>query len=284
MSGDGEVAPRGRPRLARFAAGAIARSPRRPRCHPERGACRVRRHRRPRRRLGSSKTRPGKTGGIRQAKKCKTPMEAVLEMHTRTRPLHGLLIHLMATGRNMRVEGGVTEERFEMESCFRHFTANYYPPRPEFEEPIPMQPDTNQHVLFTIFMHNGSESGLEFSRVIYGERIPRDKWSRIRQAPPHAVLVLAGYPIEVYNNGYYRTVKLRAFVNTEAQPRITVGLSIGPGLNAVVRTATEVEERSQKPSCYLPMKYIEIMEIMENNRLHGRIFDKEQVNYKAQQE
>ncbi|XP_011092437.1 leucoanthocyanidin dioxygenase [Sesamum indicum] len=209
--------------------------------------------------------------------------EAVLEMHTRTRPLHGLLIHLMATGRNMRVEGGVTEERFEMESCFRHFTANYYPSRPEFEEPIPMQPDTNQHVFFTTFMHNG-EAGLEFSRVIYGERIPRNKWSRIRQAPPHAVLVHAGYPVEVYNNGYYRTVKLRAFVNTQAQPSITVGLSIGPGLNAMVRTAPEVEERSQKPSCYSPMKYIEIMEIMENNRLHGRIFDKEQVNYKAQQE
>ncbi|KAK4424313.1 hypothetical protein Salat_1624700 [Sesamum alatum] len=210
--------------------------------------------------------------------------DAVVEMHTSTRALHGLLIQLVAMFPAMRIEGGVTEERFELETCFRHFTANYYPARPEFEEPIPMQPDTNHHVLFTTFMHNnGVELGLEASRLIYGERIPREMWSKL-DAPPDAILVHSGYPLEVYNDGYYRNVKLRAAVNTEAQPRITVGLSIGPGLNALVRTATEVEERCEKPSCYRPMKYIDMMEIIENNRLQGKIFDKEQVNYKAQQE
>lgn len=75
--------------------------------------------------------------------------------------------------------------------------------------------------------------------------------------------------LQIFSNGKYPSVEHRATLNN-AVTRLSVVVTNGPALDAVVEPAHKLVSEERCPPAYMPMKYKEYLEMQQGNRIVGK--------------
>ncbi|KAK6135663.1 hypothetical protein DH2020_030600 [Rehmannia glutinosa] len=181
--------------------------------------------------------------------------DIVFEFSEKTRSVARKL--LQGISENLELEQGYMDEALKLDSCFQLYAANFYPPCPQPDQAIGIPPHTD-YGLLTFLIHNGVP-GLQIQH--------NGEWFNTN-SPQNSILVNTADHLEIFSNGRYKSVKHRAVVNSEAM-RISIVMANGAAPDAVVGPAAQLVERDGR-ALYRPMKFIEYIETMQSNRLHGK--------------
>ncbi|CAL5394374.1 unnamed protein product [Camellia sinensis] len=127
---------------------------------------------------------------------------------------------------------------------------NYYPPCPEPDRTLGIAAHSD-HGGVIILMEN-DVAGLQVKH--------NHKWVAVPNVPGSFVVNIGDYT-EILSNGRYKSVEHRAVVNAE-RTRISIGVSLGPEMTAIVAPAAELldEESEMK---YKPIAYKDYMRFQQ---------------------
>ncbi|KAL8188962.1 hypothetical protein R6Q57_029482 [Mikania cordata] len=183
--------------------------------------------------------------------------DVLLEYSKRVRELVKGLLSGIST--SLGLDQSYVEEALKLESSLQILTVNLYPPCPQPELAIGFPPHSD-HGLLTLLINNGV-GGLQIKR--------NGKWVNVNNDYPNSFLVNTGDQLEIFSNGGYKSLEHRAIVN-DAVTRLSVVVTNGPSLDAVVEPAELVAEEISRPAYYIPMKYKEYLEMQQSNKLVGK--------------
>ncbi|XP_059648007.1 2-oxoglutarate-dependent dioxygenase 19-like [Cornus florida] len=182
--------------------------------------------------------------------------ELSLEYCDRTRKVASEL--LKGISESLGLEKSYIHKTLNLDSGFQIFVANLYPPCPQPDQAMGLPPHSD-HGLLTLLIEN---------RIVGLQVQHNSKFVNVN-APPNSFLVNTGDHLEILSNGKYKSNVHRAVVNNKAT-RISLAMAHGPALDAVVGPATELVNRETHPAAYIPMKYVEFMELQQSNQLDGK--------------
>ncbi|KAJ0565556.1 putative flavonol synthase [Helianthus annuus] len=183
--------------------------------------------------------------------------EVLLEYSKRTREVTKGLLSGISAG--LRLDHSYVERALKLDSGFQIFVANLYPPCPQPELAIGLPPHSD-HGLLTLLINNGV-SGLQIKH--------KGKWFHVNNDIPNSFLVNTADQLQIFSNGKYKSVEHRAMVNN-AVTRLSVVVANGPSLDAVVEPAYKLVTEEKCPPKYIPMKYMEYLEMQQGNQIGGK--------------
>ncbi|XP_019168967.1 PREDICTED: protein DMR6-LIKE OXYGENASE 2-like isoform X2 [Ipomoea nil] len=167
---------------------------------------------------------------------------------------------LGAISESLDLDECVINEAMGLDSMLQKFNVNYYPRCPQPELAIGLPPHSD-HGLLTLLIHN-EVGGLQ---IMHKGKWINDNWSAL----PNSLLVNIGDQLEIFSNGKYKSVLHRAMVNNE-MTRISVALTHGPSLEAIVRPASPLVQRTGCCPAYSPMTYKDYLYLQQSNHLDGK--------------
>ncbi|KAJ0914293.1 putative flavanone 3-dioxygenase [Helianthus annuus] len=183
--------------------------------------------------------------------------EVLLEYSKRTREVTKGLLSGISAG--LGLDHSYVERALKLDSGFQIFVANLYPPCPQPELAIGLPPHSD-HGLLTLLINNGV-SGLQIKH--------KGKWFHVNNDIPSSFLVNTADQLQIFSNGKYKSVEHRAMVNN-AVTRLSVVVANGPSLDAVVEPAYKLVTEEKCPPKYIPMKYMEYLEMQQGNQIGGK--------------
>ncbi|MFS7980923.1 putative 2'-deoxymugineic-acid 2'-dioxygenase [Helianthus anomalus] len=184
--------------------------------------------------------------------------EVLLEYSKRTREVTKELLSGISTG--LGLDHSYVERALKLDSGFQILAANLYPPCPQPELAIGLPPPLD-HGLLTLLINNGV-TGLQIKH--------KGKWFNVNNDIPNSsniftpragsLLFLVMESIRVWST---------AMVNN-AVTRLSVVVANGPSLDAVVEPAYKLVTEEKCPPTYIPMKYMECLEMQQGNQIGGK--------------
>ncbi|XP_076932765.1 2-oxoglutarate-dependent dioxygenase 19-like [Bidens hawaiensis] len=183
--------------------------------------------------------------------------EVLLEYSKRTREIAKELLNGIST--NLGLDPSYVEKTLKLESGLQILTVNLYPPCPQPELAIGFPPHSD-HGLLTLLINNGVD-GLQIKH--------KGKWVSVKNNTPNSFLVNTADQLQIFSNGKYPSVEHRATLNN-AVTRLSVAVTNGPALDAVVEPAHKLVSEERCPPAYMQMKYKEYLEMQQGNRIVGK--------------
>ncbi|KAK1417595.1 hypothetical protein QVD17_26725 [Tagetes erecta] len=183
--------------------------------------------------------------------------DVLLEYSKRTREVVKGLVKGISL--SLGLDQSYVDETLQLESGLQIFVVNLYPPCPQPELAMGMPPHSD-HGLLTLLINNGV-GGLQIKH--------KGEWLNVRNDLPNSFLVNTADQLEIFSNGRYKSVEHRAIVNN-ALTRLSVVVANGPSLDAVVEPACKLVNGEICPPKYIPMKYMEYLEMQQGNKIVGK--------------
>ncbi|OMO63562.1 Oxoglutarate/iron-dependent dioxygenase [Corchorus olitorius] len=150
------------------------------------------------------------------------------------------------------------EKAINLENGLQLMVANLYPPCPQPELAMGLPPHSD-HGLVILVIQNGI-GGLQMKH--------QGKWINVNPVP-NSIIANIGDQIEILSNGKYKSVLHRAVVNNK-DTRISIAMSQGPALDAVVSPASELVDSVSNPPAYKAIKFKEYIEDQQSHHLDGK--------------
>ncbi|GJY04833.1 DMR6-like oxygenase 2-like protein [Tanacetum coccineum] len=183
--------------------------------------------------------------------------EVLSEYSKRTREIaKGLLTGISSS---LGIDQSDMEKDLKLDSSLQVCVVNLYPPCPQPELAMGMPPHSD-HGLFTLIINNGV-GGLQIKR--------KGKWVNVNDTISNAFLVNTADHLEIFSNGMYKSIEHRAVVNN-AVTRISVVMTHGPSLDAVVKPAHQLVDEEISPAAYVPMTYKQYLDLQLDNPIAGK--------------
>ncbi|OMO85195.1 Oxoglutarate/iron-dependent dioxygenase [Corchorus capsularis] len=165
---------------------------------------------------------------------------------------------LRGISESLGLELDYIDKAMNLENGLQLMAANLYPPCPQPELAMGLPPHSD-YGLVILLIQNGI-GGLQVKH--------KGKWINVNPIP-NSIIANIGDQIEVLSNGKYKSVLHRAVVNNK-DTRISIAMSHGPALDAVVSPASELLDSVSNPPAYMPMKFKEYIEDQQSRSLDGK--------------
>ncbi|XVE50666.1 hypothetical protein DITRI_Ditri01bG0181600 [Diplodiscus trichospermus] len=136
--------------------------------------------------------------------------------------------------------------------------ANFYPPCPQPDLAMGIPPHSDNGLL-TLLTQN-EIGGLQVAH--------EGKWVNVSPIP-NSFLANIGDQIEILSNGKYKSILHRGVVNNK-HTRISLALTHGPDMDAIVSPASKLLEDGTNPAVYKAMKYKDYVELQYSGTLDGK--------------